>query len=42
MSVKDVIQRNLDRLEQWAKEDLMRFNKSKYEVLHLGQGSLHY
>ena len=32
----NAIQRDLDMFEQWAQESLMRFNKLKYEVLHLG------
>ena len=39
---EDAIQKNLDRLEQRAQANLMRFNKSKCKMLHLDRGKLHY
>ena len=38
----DAIQRDLERLEQWAQVNITRLNKSKCKVLHLACSNPHY
>jgi len=37
---KDAIQRDLERLDRWVHANLMKLNKTKNMVLHMGRGNL--
>jgi len=36
---RDAIQMDLERLQRWGPENLMKFNKAKCKILHLGRGN---
>ena len=40
MKGKDAIQREVERLEEWADRNLTKFNKDKSQVVHIRRKSL--
>ena len=39
---QDAIQRDLDRFQKWTQVNLVRLNKTKYNIMHMGHGNSYY